>query len=295
MKNIPIYCFLIAFLFTNNAFSQKIDSLNFLSVAWKKTDLGNGLTAQHYQFKDKTLFNANQNIHFVTSKRAKRKDRRRSIVAFVSDGDSLALTSILAKNSQALAAVNGSFFDTKNGGAVDFIKIDGQILDTTRHNNKRLAEHQMSALVIKDNQISIAKARDSVDFQWDTRINAPNVMVTGPLLIFDGQRYPLSKSAFTTNRHPRTAACVTHKNDLILLTADGRTAEAQGLNLNELTTLLLLLDCKSAVNLDGGGSTTLYLQDKGVVNMPCDNKKFDHEGERKVSNIVLLKLKTKKL
>ena len=75
------------------------------------------------------------------------------------------------------------------------------------------------------------------------------------------------------------------------MTADGRTAEAQGLNLHELTTLLLLLNCKSAVNLDGGGSTTMYLEGKGVVNMPCDNKKFDHEGERKVSNILIIKKK----
>ena len=289
MKNIRIYCLLMLLFITNQGFSQQLDTLNFLSVQWEKTDLGNGSTAQHYQFTNKELFSANQNIHILTSKRAKRRDRRRSSVAFVSDGDSLALTSVLAKNNDALAAVNGSFFDTKNGGAVDFIKIDGQVLDSTRYNSKRLAEHQMSALVIRDNRISIAKARDSVDFKWETHIDAPNVMVTGPLLIWDGQRYPLSKTAFTTNRHPRTAACITHKNDLILLTADGRTAEAQGLTLNELTTLLLLLDCQSAVNLDGGGSTTMYLKDKDVVNMPCDNKKFDHEGERKVSNIVMLK------
>ena len=276
---------------THRGFSQQLDSLNFLCAQWEKTDLGNGLVAKHYQFTDKALFGANQNMHIVTSKRAKRRDRRRSLVAFVSDGDSLELTSVLAKNNAALAAINGSFFDTKKGGAVDFIRINGQILDSTRHNGKRLAEHQMSALSLKDNRISIAKARDSLDFRWETRIDAPNVMVTGPLLIFDGKRYPLSKTAFNDNRHPRTAACVTNKNDLIFLTADGRTAEAQGLNLNELTTLLLLLDCQSAVNLDGGGSTTLYLKDKGVVNMPCDNKKFDHEGERKVSNILILKKK----
>ena len=284
-----VISFLALFLLQKNAFSQNTDTLNFLSKKWKITDLGNGLTWQHYQFKDKQLFKANQNIHILKSNRKTRCDRRRSAVAFVSDGDSLALTSVLAQQNKALAAINGSFFDTKKGGAVDFIRINNQILDTTIHNGKRLAEHQMSALVIKNNKIWIEKARDSVDFRWETRINAPNVMVTGPLLIFDGKRYPLSKSAFNDNRHPRSCACLTDKNALILLTADGRTAEAQGLNLHELTTLMLELDCKTAVNLDGGGSTTLYLDNKGVVNMPCDNKKFDHEGERKVSNILILK------
>ena len=31
-----------------------------------------------------------------------------------------------------------------------------------------------------------------------------------------------------------------------------------------------------------------YIKDKGVVNMPCDNKKFDPKGKRKVSNIIFI-------
>jgi exopolysaccharide biosynthesis protein len=46
------------------------------------------------------------------------------------------------------------------------------------------------------------------------------------------------------------------------------------------------------MNLDGGGSSTLYIRnatDNGVVNYPSDNKKFDHEGQRSVANIIYLK------
>jgi exopolysaccharide biosynthesis protein len=81
---------------------------------------------------------------------------------------------------------------------------------------------------------------------------------------------------------------VTHENDIILLTVDGRTTESQGVSLPELSFLMQNLNCKDAINLDGGGSTTMYIRDKGVVNMPCDNKKFDHEGERRVSNILFI-------
>jgi exopolysaccharide biosynthesis protein len=299
MKKTFLISLFALFFCVNKTAAQNIDTLNFLNKPWEITTLGRGLTWKHYQFKEKDLFKANQNIHILQVKRRSFWHLRYPSVAFASDGDSLALTSVLAKNNKAIAAINGSFFDTKKGGAVDFIKINNTIFDTTRHNGKRLAEHQMAALVIKNNRISVAKARDSVDFRWETRLDAPNVMVTGPLLIFDGQRAPLSKSAFNDNRHPRTCACLTQKNDLILLTADGRTAEAEGLNLPELTTLMRALTCKFAVNLDGGGSTTMYLSDilfhpllmddAGVVNMPCDNKKFDREGERKVSNILILK------
>ena len=68
--------------------------------------------------------------------------------------------------------------------------------------------------------------------------------------------------------------------------------EARGMSLSELTDLMLSLHCKEAVNLDGGGSTTMWISGKpfdGVVNIPCDNKKFDHTGERAVSNILIAK------
>jgi exopolysaccharide biosynthesis protein len=64
------------------------------------------------------------------------------------------------------------------------------------------------------------------------------------------------------------------------------------MTLNELADLMLVLHCKDAVNLDGGGSTTMCISGKpfnGIVNMPCDNKKFDHEGERAVSDIIIIK------
>ena len=63
------------------------------------------------------------------------------------------------------------------------------------------------------------------------------------------------------------------------------------MNIPELTTLMKNLKCTDALNLDGGGSTTMYIKGKnanGVVNYPTDNKKFDHEGQRSVSNAILL-------
>jgi exopolysaccharide biosynthesis protein len=262
------------------------DSVAFLTARWDTNRIEKGILHLHYHFKEKQLFNANQNIHILKFKNKPRKIQ----LAFASAGDSLVLTSELAKQNNALAAINGTFFDVKKGGSVDFIKIDNKILDTTQHNGKKLAGHQQSAILIKKNKISIQKARDSIDFQWTNALKSfPDAMVTGPLLIWKGQEYPLSKSAFDTNRHPRSCACVTQKNEVILMTVDGRTAESYGVSLYELRYLLKLLDCKNAINFDGGGSTTMWINQEGVVNMPCDNKKFDHEGERKVSNIVILK------
>lgn len=59
------------------------------------------------------------------------------------------------------------------------------------------------------------------------------------------------------------------------------------MSLKEVQQFLLRLTCKDAINLDGGGSTTLWINDgntKGIMNKPSDK-----EGERPVANILLIK------
>jgi exopolysaccharide biosynthesis protein len=64
------------------------------------------------------------------------------------------------------------------------------------------------------------------------------------------------------------------------------------MSLFELSKLMRWLKAIDAINLDGGGSTTLWVNNEiGVVNFPTDNKKWDHEGQRKVANVLLLKKK----
>ena len=69
-------------------------------------------------------------------------------------------------------------------------------------------------------------------------------------------------------RNPRTAIGYTKENHLILLTADGREGSSVGLTLMELAHLMKELGCVYAMNLDGGGSTVMYV-DGHVVNKPA--------------------------
>jgi exopolysaccharide biosynthesis protein len=263
------------------------DMSKFKEAKWQTETLGKGITWQHYHFSDTQLFNSNQNINIVRIGKKMRKWQW----AFVSGGDSLLKTSTLAHNTQAIVGINGSFFDTKNGGAVDYIRVDGKTLDTTFLNKGKRAEHQKAALVLDKNTLKILRG-DSTDVKWDEKLTYENIMVTGPLLLLDNQPVTLIKAAFNDNRHPRSCVCITDKKETLLITIDGRTAESQGVSLPELRQIAQWLNCKDAINLDGGGSTTLYIEgkpDNGVVNMPCDNKLFDHLGERKVSNIIVVK------
>jgi len=94
-------------------------------------------------------------------------------------------------------------------------------------------------------------------------------------------------------RHPRTAIAVTKTGKLLLITVDGRNAAAKGMSAKELTKFLVrYFNPKSAMNIDGGGSTMMWIKGEvpnGIVNYPTDNKKFDHYGQRKVETALFIK------
>jgi exopolysaccharide biosynthesis protein len=147
----------------------------------------------------------------------------------------------------------------------------------------------MAAITIDDNDFKIVKG--GTKLYWEKSLPQASVLVTGPLLMYDNEEQVLRNNPFNNNRHPRTCACVTNDNDLLFITVDGRDAMAQGMTLHELTYMSRMLGCKDVINLDGGGSTTMYVKGQpfeGIVNFPCDNKQFDHYGERSVSNVLMI-------
>ncbi|OIN59981.1 phosphodiester glycosidase family protein [Arsenicibacter rosenii] len=278
-------CFLLC-LAVCPAFAQPpSDSLRFARQTWKQTKVKRRIVWREAHVD--TLFQAPQNINILMFPNGRRKPS----IRFGSAGQQLKPTSWFGNRDRALAAVNGTFFDVKNGGSVDMITVGGQLMDTTRYTpGKALPEHQQAAILIEKNKVKIVLGGNQAG--WERSLTAPDVMVTGPLLILDGNRHPLLKNAFNDNRHPRTCACVTTDNKVLLLTADGRNAKAAGLNLHELASVMKWLGCRDAINLDGGGSTTMWVQgqpENGVVNYPSDSKQWIHTGERPVSNVLYVK------
>ncbi len=88
--------------------------------------------------------------------------------------------------------------------------------------------------------------------------------------------------AFSTARHPRSAAGVCADGAILLLSVDGRQPLlSRGATLAELAGLLIKFGAVRGVNFDGGGSTTLVVRG-GVANAPSDGV------ERPVANAVVL-------
>jgi len=92
-------------------------------------------------------------------------------------------------------------------------------------------------------------------------------------------------------RHPRTAVGLTENGHFIMLVVDGRTNFSSGMTCRELTKFMVTwFNPQYALNMDGGGSTTLCVKGEGdpsshVVNYPCENipdkNSHDHTHERK--------------
>lgn len=240
-------------------------------------------------FDKNNLFGANENISFIEVKNSGRK----AVFALAAEEKELIKTSDFGKREAAIVALNGNFFDVKDGGSVDYVRVNGKVINTSRpdKNNNR-AKHQQAAVVIQKGKIAIKKWDGTAD--WETKLREENVLLNGPLLTYNEQNENLDTTSFTRLRHPRTCLGIKPDGRVILLTVDGRNENSAGMSLPELTKLMNWLGCTSAINFDGGGSTTLWIDgmpDNGVINYPTDNKKWDHNGERKVANVVLVKKK----
>jgi exopolysaccharide biosynthesis protein len=205
-------------------------------------------------------------------------------VAF--NADSLSQTSRLAKRNQAIAAINGSFFNREGGNPIPFLKIDGNVISEGVA-RRDLYIDKGGVAIAENGEFKIIKKPQT---GWK-RVNYPTVMSSGPLLIYRGKVESFGNDPFHENRHPRTAVALTNDNRLYLVTIDGRSFQSYGMTIRELAEFLKQLGAIRALNLDGGGSTTMWIDTTsrtGVVNYPSDNLEFDHAGERPISNALLI-------
>jgi exopolysaccharide biosynthesis protein len=91
-----------------------------------------------------------------------------------------------------------------------------------------------------------------------------------PALVEDARPSP-TVERFATVRHPRTALGLRKDGTLVILVADGRREHALGFTGPEMSEIFIREKAVDAINLDGGGSTTLYIEaEGGIQNQPSD-------------------------
>lgn len=214
-----------------------------------------------------------------------------SVSIFESDGESAAVVSTLGADSKALAAINASFFD-KNRIPTEFVKDEGKIVCHRPPVPGSRANGMFRIQDKKARRVDIVTVGDSLS-TYNAAEGWREAIVSGPVLVEDGKPVDYSSRpnhSFFHRRHPRTLLGYTADGWMYFIVVDGRfPGQADGMSIFELQVLSQALGLYEAMNFDGGGSSTLWTKESGVLNHPYDNRTFDHAGERIVPNAIIVK------
>ena len=190
-----------------------------------------------------------------------------------------AKTSETAADNNAILAVNGDYYGANSTGYV--IRNGVVYRDTVRENS-----NNGDLAIYKDGSFKIIY-EDQISADQLVKDGVVNLLAFGPALVEN------SEIAVGTNEevgqamasNPRTAIGIIDENHYIIVVSDGRTSESKGLSLYQMAEVMKSYGVKSAYNLDGGGSSTLYFNGQ-VINKPTTGG--NKISERSVSDIVYI-------
>ena len=189
-----------------------------------------------------------------------------------------AKTSVTAANNNAILAVNGDYYGANSTGYV--IRNGVVYRDTVREDSSN-----GDLAIYKDGSFKIIY-EDEISADQLVKDGVVNLLAFGPSLVENGEIVVDTNSEVGQSMasNPRTAIGIIDENHYIIVVSDGRTSESQGLSLYELAEVMKSYGVKTAYNLDGGGSSTLYFNGQ-VINKPTTNGNIS---ERAVSDIVYI-------
>ncbi len=189
-----------------------------------------------------------------------------------------AKTSVTAANNRAILAVNGDYYGANSTGYV--IRNGVVYRDTVREDSSN-----GDLAIYKDGSFKIIY-EDEISADQLVKDGVVNLLAFGPSLVENGEITVDTNSEVGQSMasNPRTAIGTIDENHYIIVVSDGRTSESEGLSLYQLAEVMKSYGVKTAYNLDGGGSSTLYFNGQ-VINKPTTNGTIS---ERAVSDIVYI-------
>ncbi len=206
------------------------------------------------------------------------------------------LTTLTNPNGVEVTIRNGKVISVNDGVGSSVIPLDGYVISAS--GEERIHLKQMAIVGKKFHFLhsfsgSFIPGMDPIYDTSTLSAFAEDIVAGVPQLIKNGKiditwQEEKSSKSFVETRHPRTAVAKLKDGKFLMITVDGRTESSGGIGLQDLAEYLLSLGAVDAMNLDGGGSTTMFLDGK-VVNHPSDK-----EGERKVSDAILVTPRKKK-
>lgn len=274
-----LWILLLLLFISGPLYSQQVDTpISANQLEWVTEEIDEGVYWKKYHGSD--LNDARLSINLISVD----LDKAQIGIKLAYNQTVSTLTSDFAEQYQTIAAINGSFFNMEDGGSVVFMKEEDELISRGAAGRNVYTEN--GGIGWNSDFQPLIMERPVAG--WES-VNISNLLTAGPLLIFENSLLEFRNDAFHQNRHPRTAVGITGENHLLLVTVDGRSFQSYGMTIPELAQFFTEMGATHALNLDGGGSTAMWIQGgAGVVNYPSDNLEFDHEGERPVSNALLI-------
>lgn len=195
------------------------------------------------------------------------------------------LTSQIAKDKSAVAAINGGgFTDSSSGDSkwtgtggkpVGILMTDGKV--AYNDVNDETAKVEVMAMtksgVLLVGQHSLEEMKEQ---------GVTEAISFGPALVVNGKG-TIKSGDGGWGIAPRTAIGQRKDGSILFLVIDGRQTSSVGATLKDVQTIMLQYGAINATNLDGGSSSTMYYEGE-VINNPCDPL-----GERSVPSIIYVK------
>lgn len=182
----------------------------------------------------------------------------------------------MGARSGAVAAVNGGFYSTAPPYTpVGSLVIDGRLEAASAIWRTSMAWLEEGRIVFGYFNM---EEYPVVEDEAGEAVYTPGIkhlLTGGPLLVDGGKpvyQYPLEGLAGSlAARQPRTAVGGNHEGKMFLVTVDGRQPGVSvGVTFEELSLLMIQLGAEVAMGLDGGGSTTAWVNGR-VVNQVSDS------------------------
>lgn len=184
-------------------------------------------------------------------------------------------TSSMAQSNNAILAVNGDYYGVQESG---YVIRNGVVYRDTAKGCDVLCIYANGTMEIVGDGEYTADELVSKGV-WQAFTFGPSLVENSSITV--GVNDEVGK-AMASN--PRTAIGMIDTNHFVFVVSDGRTSESSGLSLYQLAQFMQKLGVKTAYNLDGGGSSTMYFNGQ-VINNPTSGRSIK---ERGVSDIVYI-------
>lgn len=266
---------LIALLPICNRLAANPDSLALVNAGWKTEKLSHGAVAMSAELD---IFGSRQCISLVRY-RSKRLHPR------IVQTRELTRTSETAQASGAVAAINAGYWNVRKVVPSTYVRIGGRDMS---HTEARELFRVNGILAIDKRGIEIFGCDTTQYSRYAALFD--DILASGPVLVDDGRIPDCSdRTGGFFGRHPRSAIGRNDRGETVIMVVDGRfKGAAEGMTIAELASVCRWLGLTDAINLDGGGSSALWCEDSGILNHPCDNRRYDRDGERAVSSCIII-------